>query len=205
MITHIRGQLIKKEPGFAVVEAGGLGYELSIPLSTFIGLPEPPAEVFLFTREVIREETWDFYGFLTILERVIFQALISVSRVGPKLALTIISALEVSDLVRALMIHDLAAIAGIKGIGAKMAERLMLELKDQVPQLAAACGLSGMDAGGDLAVIGSENEAVTALVNLGFTPTEAQKAAGAARREIPEADLGEVLRRALKWLSKPKK
>jgi Holliday junction DNA helicase RuvA len=208
MITHLRGQLISKKPGQAVVEAGGLGYEVAVPLSTFLALPEAPAEVFLHTRLFIREESWDLFGFLTVLERESFLALTSVNRVGPKLALTIISAIEPGDLARALMTRDLGALAAIKGIGAKTAERLMLELKDRAPKLAALAGMTAEElrAAAPAATLasgaaGPEDEAVSALVNLGYSGTEAEKAAKKARQENPEADLGTQLRLALKFLT----
>ena len=198
MITHIRGRLVSKKPGQAVVEAGGLGYELAVPLGTFLALPEPPAEVSLFTRLVIREDSWDLYGFLSERERVAFLALISVSRVGPKLALTVISALTPENLAQALMTRDLAAIAGIKGLGAKTAERLVVELKDQAPKLAALCGLAAESQ----PAAPAEDEAALALLNLGYTEAEARRAARSARQEAPGGDLGEVLRLALRQLTK---
>ncbi|MDR1044947.1 MAG: Holliday junction branch migration protein RuvA [Candidatus Adiutrix sp.] len=206
MITHIRGQLISKKPGQAVVEAGGLGYELAVPLGTFLALPEPPAEVALLTRLFIREESWDLFGFLSSLERESFSALTSVSRIGPRLALTIISALEPGELARALMVRDLSAIAGIKGIGVKTAERLMVELRDKAPKLAALAGLKAeeLKAAPAPAPAGPEDdEAVSALVNLGYNPAEARQAAReAAAGAGAGADLGAVLRLALKALTK---
>lgn len=210
MITHIRGRLVSKKPGQAIVEAGGLGYELAVPLSTFLALPEPPSEIALFTRLVIREESWDLYGFMTDLERESFLALTSVTRIGPKLALTIISALEPGELARALMTRDLSALAGIKGIGAKTAERLMVELKDKAPRLAALAGLEpgalkALAAAGPEAAGPGEDEALSALVNLGYTQAESAKAVRQARSEAgPEADLGTVLRLALKALTQGK-
>ena len=210
MITHIRGNLISKKPGQVVVEAGGLGYEVAVPLGTFLALPEPPAEVALFTRLFIREESWDLFGFLSSLERESFSALTSVNRIGPKLALTIISALEPGELARALMTRDLGAISGIKGIGAKTAERLMVELKDKAPKLAALAGLkpeelkakaASAEAKGE-AFEAEEDEAVSALINLGYTPAEARKATRMAKSEAGSADLGVVLRLALKSLTR---
>ena len=207
MITHIRGQLISKKAGQAVIEAGGLGYELAVPLNTFLALPEPPAEVALFTRLFIREESWDLFGFITTLERESFNALTGVNRIGPKLALTIVSYLTPAELAKALMTRDLAAIAGIKGIGAKTAERLMVELKDKAPKLAALAGLKPEELtvkapAATPALETDDDEAVSALINLGYTPAEARKAALLAGRELgPEADLGAVLRFALKALT----
>lgn len=210
MITHIRGRLVSKKPGQAVVEAGGLGYELAVPLGTFLALPEPLAEVGLFTRLIIREDSWELYGFLSDLERESFLALTSVNRIGPKLALTIISALEPGELARALMTRDLSAIAGVKGIGAKTAERLMVELKDKAPRLAALAGLQPGElkapAGPGPAGVGpDDDEALSALINLGYTQAEAAKAARQARAEAgAESELGPVLRLALKALTKGK-
>jgi Holliday junction DNA helicase RuvA len=142
MITHLKGRLISKKPGAIVVEAGGLGYAVAVPLGTFLALPEPPEEVTILTRLFIREESWELFGFLTSFERESFIALTSVTRIGPRLALTILSALEPGEFARALMTRDLGALAAVKGIGGKTAERLMLELKDKAPRLAALAGLS---------------------------------------------------------------
>ena len=199
MITHLRGRLVSKKPGQAVVEAGGLGYELTMSLNAYLALPEPPAEVFLFTRLFIREEYWDLFGFLNSMERSAFMALTSVSRVGPKLALTILSALSPEELAQALMNRDLVRFASIKGLGTKTAERLLVELKDQAPKLAALCGLlaKGGPASGP-----AEDEAASALLNLGYTEAEARQGLQVARREAPEAGLAEILKLALKRLAR---
>ncbi len=211
MITHLRGVLVSKKPNLVVVEAGGLGYEAAVPLSTFLALPEPGAEVLLHTRLFIREESWDLFAFLTILERESFMALTSVNRVGPKLALTIISALEPGDLASALMTRDIGALAAIKGIGAKTAERLMVELKDRAPKLAALAGMTADDLsraaaqGTKIAPAETEDELALALLNLGYSTPEAEKAAWAARKEAGDgADLGALLRLALKLLTADK-
>jgi len=195
VITHIRGRLVSKKPGAAVVEAGGLGYELAMSLSAYADLPEPPAEVLLLTLLFIREESWDLYGFVKPLERDAFKALTSVSRVGPKLALTVLSALSPEELARALMSRDLARLSAIKGLGTKTAERLLVELKDQAPKLAALCGLSP-------AGPAEEDEVVSGLLNLGYSEAEARKAARAARREAESDDLAVILKLALNHLKK---
>ena len=195
MLTHLRGRLVSKKPGSAVIEAGGLGYELAMSLNSYLGLPEPSAEVFLFTRLFIREESWDLFGFVNPLERDAFTALTSVSRVGPKLALTVLSALSPEELARALMSRDLARLSAIKGLGVKTAERLLVELKDQAPKLAALCGLSA-------AGPAEADEVVSGLMNLGYTEAEARKAAQAARREAGSDDLAEILKLALNHLRK---
>ena len=192
MITHLRGRLISKRPGAAVVEAGGLGYELVMSLSAYPDLPEPASEVFLFTRLFIREDSWDLYGFVKHLERDAFKALTSVSRVGPKLALTVLSALSPEELTRALMSRDLARLSAVKGLGTKTAERLLVELKDQAPKLAALCGMSAAGP--------AEDEVVSGLMNLGYTEAEAQKASRAARQKAESDDLAVILKLALNHL-----
>lgn len=208
MIAHIKGTLFKKKPGELVVETGGLGLEIRVPLTTYIALPEPPAQVMLLTHVVIKEEAWDIYGFLSHNEKESFLALTSVTRVGPRLALTIISALEPAELAKALMTKDLDKIASIKGIGPKTAERLMLELKDKAPKLAALAGLEPT-AFKDRKIASAPawetdegDEAVLALINLGYLKGEAEKATAKARQASPEADLGQLIRAALKLLTK---
>lgn len=209
MITHLRGQLISKNPGRVVVEAAGLGYELAVPLSTFLTLPEPPVEIFLHTRLFIREDSWDLYGFGSLVERETFLALTGVNRIGPKLALTIISALEPAELARALMTSDLSTLSAIKGIGGKTAERLLVELKDKAPKLAALAGLSAEEVKKSQSSTGAtntpqEDEAISALVNLGYTPAEARKTIAKVLPEVTDPkDLGTILRLALKNLTKP--
>ncbi len=207
MISQIKGTLLEKKPGQIVVEAASLGYEIAVPLSTFLALPEPPSEVKIFTRLIIREDAWDLYGFLTKLEKETFLALTSVNRIGPKLALTIISSIEPGDLAKTIMTKDLGALSRIKGIGGKTAERLLLELKDKAPQLAALAGLKASDlasAPQDTAIEPIEdNEALSALMNLGYTRNEAEKSLKAAQKELGDlSDLGLVLRSSLKFLSK---
>ncbi|MDR1657272.1 MAG: Holliday junction branch migration protein RuvA [Deltaproteobacteria bacterium] len=201
MIDRITGKLLEKTSGRVVVQAGGLGLVLQTPLSTFLSLPAPPAEVTLLVRLIIREESWDLFGFLTPLERESFDILTSVSRVGPKLALTIISAMEPAELGRALMAQDLPRLAAIKGIGTKTAERLIVELKDKAPRLS---GLSSWPEGTPTAATQptGREEAVMALINLGYTRTEAEKAVRLAiAGQGPEPDLGTIVKEALKHLS----
>jgi Holliday junction DNA helicase RuvA len=205
MIERLRGKLLEKTAGRVVVEvAGGIGLSLQTPLSTFLNLPIPPSEVNLMTRLVIREESWDLFGFLTKLERDSFDILTSVTRIGPKLALTIISAIEPQELGRALMAQDLAKLAAIKGIGVKTAERLIVELKDKAFKLS---GLSDSAEPVPSGPQGSEplqikDEAAMALVNLGYTRAEAEKAIRLSIPKLePNPDLGAIVRQALKSLS----
>jgi Holliday junction DNA helicase RuvA len=155
-------------------------------------------------RLVIREESWDLFGFLTKLERDSFDILTSVTRIGPKLALTIISAMEPQELGRALMAQDLAKISAIKGIGVKTAERLIVELKDKAIKLS---GLSSSTEQSPTAAQSPEplqvkEEAAMALVNLGYTRAEAEKAIRLSLPKLsPNPDLGAIVRQSLKSLS----
>ncbi|MDR2301089.1 MAG: Holliday junction branch migration protein RuvA [Deltaproteobacteria bacterium] len=198
MIERIRGRLLEKTSGRVVIEVGGLGLSLMTPLSTFSSLPEIAQEVTLLTRLIIREDNWDLFGFSTLLERETFDILTSVSRVGPKLALTVISAIDPEELAQALMTQDLAKLSGIKGIGVKTAERLIVELKEKAQKLA---GLSGQF-GGFSPVTSKKEEMVQALINLGYNRMEAEKGTRAATAALgPDADLGQLVREALKHLS----
>ncbi|MDR0622511.1 MAG: Holliday junction branch migration protein RuvA [Deltaproteobacteria bacterium] len=197
MIERVRGKLLEKSSGRVVVEVGGLGLSLLTPLTTFAALPQTGEEVTLMTRLIIKEESWALFGFQSPLERETFDILTSVSRIGPKLALTVISAMEPDELAQALMTQDLPKIAAIKGIGQKTAERLIVELKDKAQKLA---GLMGQQPG--LPATSKREEIVQALINLGYTRLEAEKGLRAASTALgPEAELGQMVREALKSLS----
>jgi Holliday junction DNA helicase RuvA len=201
MLDRVRGTLVESGAGRVVVDVAGLGLSLQTPLTTFLALPPPPADIILMTRLVIREESWDLFGFLTRLERESFDILTSVSRVGPKLALTIISAMEPAELGQALMSQDLARLSAIKGIGSKTAERLIVELKDKAHRLSGLGGGAPGGAGRPGAPSGRE-EAAMALANLGYSAAEAEKAVRQAAAKLgPGADLGALVREALRNLS----
>jgi Holliday junction DNA helicase RuvA len=203
LIDRLTGQLVEKSAGRVVVQVGGFGLALQTPMTTFLALPIPPAEITLMVRLIIREESWDLFGFLSPLERDSFDVLTSVSRVGPKLALTILSAMDPSELSRTLMSQDLARLAAIKGIGVKTAERLIVELKDKAIKLSglSSPGPSGIPLPGSQPVT-NRDEAVMALINLGYTRAEAEKAVRAAVSKLdPDPDLGLLVKEALKNLS----
>jgi Holliday junction DNA helicase RuvA len=203
MIDRLSGKLVEKTAGRVVVSVGGFGLSLQTPLTTFLNLPAPPCDIELMVRLVIREESWDLFGFLTKLERESFDILTSVTRVGPKLALTIISAIEPVELGRALMTQDLARLAAIKGIGAKTAERLIVELKDKAVRLTglAPGAFEPIGRPGEAPPPSDRDEAVMAMINLGYSRAEAEKAVrGAANKLGPEADLGSLVKESLKNL-----
>ncbi len=138
MIAQVRGRLVRKEPQEAIVDVGGVGYRVAIPLSTFYRIGEAGDEVSLLTHTHVREDTLALFGFLTSGEQALFERLIAISGVGPKLALSILSGIEAPDLVSALRTSDVTRLTRIPGVGKKTAERLVLELKDKVQNLVAA-------------------------------------------------------------------
>jgi Holliday junction DNA helicase RuvA len=198
MLNHIRGTITEKKTGQIVIEAGGLGLSVRLSLTSFFALPEPPTEVTVLTRFIIREENWEIFGFLSQAEREAFDILTSVSRVGPRLALTVLSSLDPHSLAQILINQDLTSLAAIKGIGAKTAERLLVELKEKAVKLAGMTGTSPSADGRRTVVI---EEAVQALLTLGYSRAEAEKA---VRTVTPgqDTDLSQIIKEALKALSR---
>ncbi len=173
MIAHLRGRLLSKQPQQAIVEAAGVGYDVAISVSTYTSLPAEGAEVSLHIHTQVREDILALYGFLDRNDKRIFEKLITVSGVGPKLAITIQSGLPADRLVSALRAQDHATLTRIPGVGKKLAERLVVELKDKLEDLAAAAPV--VAAAGPAA-----EDVLSALVNLGYQRPSAQKAIEAA-------------------------
>lgn len=169
MIAHLRGRLFSKRPGQAIVEAAGVGYDVVISIPTFTSLPAEGAEVSLHIHTQVREDTLALYGFLDLKEKRLFERLITVSGVGPKLAVTILSGLNPESTVTAIRGQDHATLTRIPGVGKKLAERLVVELKDKLEDMAVAPAavVSAGPAGDDV---------LSALVNLGYQRPAAQKA-----------------------------
>ena len=173
MIAHLRGRLLSKQPHQAIVEAAGVGYDVAISVATYSSLPAEGAEVALHIYTQVREDTLALYGFLDRNDKRVFERLITVSGVGPKLAITIQSGLPADRLVPALRAQDHATLTRIPGVGKKLAERLAMELKDKMEDMAAATPT--------VASAGPAAEDVlSALVNLGYQRPSAQKAIEAA-------------------------
>ena len=169
MIAHLRGRLLSKQPHQAIVEAAGVGYDVAISVATYSSLPAEGAEVALHIHTQVREDTLALYGFLDRNDKRVFERLITVSGVGPKLAITIQSGLPADRLVPALRAQDHATLTRIPGVGKKLAERLAMELKDKMEDMAAAAPT--------VASAGPAAEDVlSALVNLGYQRPSAQKA-----------------------------
>jgi Holliday junction DNA helicase RuvA len=169
MIAHLRGRLFSKQPGQAIVEAGGVGYDVVISIPTYTSLPAEGAEVSLFIHTQVREDILALYGFLDRKEKRLFERLITVSGVGPKLAVTILSGLNPESTVAAIRGQDHATLTRIPGVGKKLAERLVVELKDKLDDMAVAPAavVSAGPAGEDV---------LSALINLGYQRPAAQKA-----------------------------
>jgi Holliday junction DNA helicase RuvA len=191
MIGRLRGTLLAKQPPQVLVEAGGVGYELDVPMSTFFTLPALGAEVTLQTHLVVREDAQLLYGFATDRERSTFRELLRISGVGPRVALAVLSGLSTDDLVRAVAMQDTALLTRVPGIGKKTAERLLLELKGRLADaLPGAAGAVANGAGADV---------MAALVALGYDEREAV----AAVKTLPEgSSVEEGIRTALKALAR---
>jgi Holliday junction DNA helicase RuvA len=195
VIAQLRGRLLRKEPQEAVVDVGGVGYRVTIPLSTFYRIGEPGSEVTLLTHTHVREDALALFGFLTPVEQALFERLIAVSGVGPKLAVGVLSGIEAPDLVTALRANDLARLTRIPGVGKKTAERLVLELKDKLQELPSS-------AAAPTAPGGAADDIVSALVHLGYSRPEAERAAERALREHSEGRFEDLLRFALQVVSR---
>jgi len=202
MIAYLEGPLKKKAATSVVVLTGGVGYEIFIPLSTFYELPEEGERVCLHVSTVVRDDAIQLFGFLSPAEKEVFLLLNSVSKIGPKLALNLLSGIRPQDLVPAVMGRDVGRLSAVPGVGVKTAERIILELKDKVQHLALAAGQSA-EADDRRPLTDVDQDVVSALLNLGYRRAEAEKAVLAARRETPERPtLTELLRQSLKRLTK---
>ena len=200
MIGRIRGTLVEKLPPHLLVEASGVGYEVEAPMSVFYRLPETGAEVTLFTHFVVREDAQLLYGFSTRDERELFRTLIKVNGVGPKLGLTLLSGIDADTFVRCVQENDSATLVKLPGVGKKTAERLIIEMKDKLDRWQSAPLLEGKPiiVGSEMAEAArdSEEEAVSALVALGYKPQDASKVVGKIFVEGMKAE--DVIRQSLK-------
>lgn len=169
MIAHLRGKLLSKHPNQAIVETGGVGYDVTITVPTFSDLPSLGEEVALHIHTHVREDVIALYGFLRAAEKSLFEKLITVSGIGPKLAITILSGMAADEMVSAIRGNDLARLTRIPGIGRKTAERMVLELRDKLPAPGAAETIVAAKGG-------VEDDVLSALMNLGYPRTNAEKA-----------------------------
>jgi holliday junction DNA helicase RuvA len=195
MIAMLRGILIEKHPSQAIVEAGGVGYEVAIPVSTYTHLPETGSEVRLRVHTHVREDTLALYGFATQEEKAMFEKLISVSGIGPALAVKILSGLPALELIDAIRRGEIERLVRIPGIGKKTAERMTLELRDKLP---AALGEAPEAAAPTLTSI--DQDVLSALLNLGCARPQAETAVRKAKAAGVPADFEPLFRRALELL-----
>jgi Holliday junction DNA helicase RuvA len=175
MIGRLRGVIIEKQPPELVLDVQGVGYEVSAPMSTFFTLPGLNEEVMLFTHMVVREDAQLLYGFGTERERLLFRSLLKVNGVGAKLALTILSGSDVDSFARSVQEGDTASLTRLPGVGKKTAERLIVEMRDRLKEVGTAMGIEVSDMPASAAPAGAKNEAIEALVALGYKPAEADK------------------------------
>jgi len=202
VIAHLRGSILEKHPNRIVIDVNGVGYDVFVPLSTFYGLGEPGAAIALRIHTHVREEAFVLYGFATRLEQELFERLIGVSGIGPKVALAVLSGIEPEEFIRAIERGDLARLTAIPGVGKKTSERIVLELKDRLPRAqptAATAGAAVPDAPA------LRDDVVSALVNLGYHRPLAEKAAEAAIKTIgssSDAGFERLLRQALREVAK---
>jgi Holliday junction DNA helicase RuvA len=203
MIARLEGVLLERSPTRVVIDVGGVGYEALIPLSTFGRLPDEGKTVALRIHTHVREDALQLFGFATELERAAFALLLHASRVGPKLAQTILSGIEASALVRAIERGDVATLRSVPGVGGKLAERIIVELRDRVVELADA----GRDAAAEPACArggeeGRKSELVSALVNLQTPRPKAERVAGEVVAASGDAPIEELVRAALQRLAR---
>jgi Holliday junction DNA helicase RuvA len=197
VIAHLRGTLLSKHPNQAIVETHGVGYDVVISVPAFSELPAAGAEVALHIHTHVREDTLSLYGFLRLAEKHLFEKLLTVSGIGPKLAITILSGMPADEMVGAIRGGDLARLTRIPGIGKKTAERMVLELRDKLPVVSGTAEVS-MTAASPV-----EEDVLSALVNLGYQRAAAEKALQAASGGDKSAATFDVLfRLVLARLSK---
>ncbi len=193
MITQLQGRLVEKSPTDVVIDCNGVGYFVNISLHTFSQIPISEV-ITLFTHLQVREDAHILYGFSSVAEREIFRLLISVSGVGASIARTMLSSLSPKQVTEAIAGSDVATIQSVKGIGAKTAQRVLLDLKDKILKV------YGLD---DVSIVSSntnKNEALSALETLGFTRKQAEKVCDSVVKENPQATIEEIIKQALKKL-----
>jgi Holliday junction DNA helicase RuvA len=196
VIAHLRGRLLRKSPQEAIVDVTGVGYRVAIPVSTFYRLGEEGSDVSLRVHTHVREDALALYGFSTAHEQDLFERLIQVAGVGPKLAVNILSGIEAAELAAALRGSDLPRLTRIPGVGKKTAERLVVELKDKMPPVPPA---EAQDQAAPEAT--PKEDLLSALAHLGYSRAEAERGVDRALREDDGARFEDLLRRALQIVS----
>jgi Holliday junction DNA helicase RuvA len=199
MIGQLRGRLAEKRPNQVLVDVGGVGYLVQVPLSSYAALGELHTEVTLLIHTHVREDALALYGFVSSREKHLFEMLLSASGVGPSLALKILSGMSVEELVPAIRGSDLGRLTKIPGVGRKTAERMVVELKDRLEAVVLETQKPAM-----ASPAGAEADVISALVNLGYDARTADAAASEAKSEVGTSNFEKLLRVALQALSAPK-
>lgn len=191
LIASLKGMVSSKKPDGVVIEVGGIGYQVSVPLRSLSGIPDPGGNVFLYTYTHVREDALQLYGFITEEERRVFVTLLGINGIGPKLGLAILSGMSVQKFMGAVANEDVSLLSTIPGLGKKTASRLVLELREKLPRLS---GHSEGTAAGD---------AVSALVNLGYRKPVSEKAVETAVKNGADST-EDIIKGALKYLTNSK-
>lgn len=199
MISRLTGSLLEKAPSRLVVDVGGVGYDVQVPLSTFYVIGESGSTVSLRIHTHVREDVIALYGFATLLEHELFERLIAINGVGPKLALAVLSGIEPAELVRAVRVQDVARLRAIPGVGKKTAERISLELKDRLPPAIAAPGQVPAAASPDDQL---RADLLSALLNLGYQRAAAERAMDKVMTGTPPPRFEDALKHTLRLLMK---
>jgi Holliday junction DNA helicase RuvA len=197
MIAYLRGILLEKHPNQAIVDAGGVGYDVTIPISTYSALPEAGSEVRLRIHTHVREDALALFGFLTEDEKMLFERLISVGGIGPKLGITVLSGLPVGDLMTAIRGGAVERLVRIPGVGKKTAERIVLELKEKLPATAAGAAAAAETPGAGAPLGSVDRDVLSALVNLGCAPAAAEAAVRKAKAAGCSQEFEPLFRSAL--------
>ena len=197
MIGFLRGRIADKQPNRLIVDVQGVGYEVTVPLSTFYDVGDEGAEIALRIHTHVREDALQLYGFLTELERQLFERLIGISGIGPKLAVAVLSGMEPRDLINAVQRGDVARLTSIPGVGKKTSERIVLELRDRLTQVTvtAPAGAHQADDGDRL-----RDDLLSALQNLGYHRPQAEKAIDSTLQTMPDSTFEHALKSALREL-----
>ena len=200
MIGRLTGLLLEKTPPFILVDVGGVGYEVEVPLSTLTRLPETGEEVVLHTHFVVREDAQLLYGFYDKLERQVFRSLIKVNGVGPKLALALLSGMDVAEFVGCIQRNDVQALVRLPGVGKKTAERLIIEMRDRLDEWGVSAeGENTVSLSATVSARAVLRDAETALISLGYKPPEAARMIASIKDE--ELDLEALIKEALKQMN----
>ena len=198
MIAHLRGRILEKQPNRVIVDVGGVGYDVAVPLSTFYDLADAGGEVSLRVHTHVREDAIALFGFATTLELDLFERLIGISGIGPKVGLAVLSGIEPAELISAIERGDLARLTAIPGVGKKTSERIVLELRDRLPKTAV---MAVANVATEVPVL--RDDLLSALVNLGYHRPLAEKAVDAALKSGGrDAGFERTLKQALRELAK---